>query len=578
MDKTKKVVILFFILFVAFLLYFNTIDNSFVYDDHLLLDNWLKKADQISFFKGVKKELSYIFFRSLRYFTYYLDYLLSGHGVTSFHISNIIYHGLTSFLVFIFAFQLMEDFYASLISALVFCVHPVQTECVAYISGRKELLVGIFYLLTLILFFKGRKEKSSLFYIFTFLSFLLAFISKEITVTIIAVCFLLDCLFFNEDKNLLKSVKNTFKKRRFFYGTFAVGGLLAILALFTTPYLEIRNEFYGSSVYTHYLTAIKIQGIYLKQIFAPFELIVDYSSTSFLFRSVFELSVIGSILAILILIFGAVKLWKKKKIITFSIVWYFITISPVSQIIPYHELMSEHYLYLPLMGFALILGLVFSKLFRHKNQALKIAAVVVFALIIIGYGVKTFLRNKDWQNTYTLYKKTVKQVPNSTRARVNYGIGIMNKAKELSQKEQNKTQKLLKKAKAQFKKAIDIYPGAGRAHYNLGLIYLLKEGNYTKAEKHLRKALEDEPGMPKALMFLGDIEAKRENYSKAIELYEKAYRKNFVLYPVYRRLVLAHYFNGDYREALEYVKKSREVGKEINPRLIEKLNRKLREK
>ena len=117
------------------------------------------------------------------------------------------------------------------------------------------------------------------------------------------------------------------------------------------------------------------------------------------------------------------KLLVIDKLMAFAVIWFFVTLLPVCHIFPHHELLAEHYLYLPSFGFVLLVGLLFERLliaFRWRY-----AAYAVFAVLILLLSARTVNRNYDWKNSFTLWGKTVKTSPDrpaSRRSEVLVGI------------------------------------------------------------------------------------------------------------------------------------------------------------
>jgi tetratricopeptide (TPR) repeat protein len=107
-------------------------------------------------------------------------------------------------------------------------------------------------------------------------------------------------------------------------------------------------------------------------------------------------------------------------LIGFTILSFFAMLAPVSQIIPHHELLADHYLYLPMVSFALLIGFLFDMWVGHRNELAK-ASYVVLATVILALMVSTIRRNRDWENDLTLWQATYRSVPQSSRAAYNLG-------------------------------------------------------------------------------------------------------------------------------------------------------------
>ena len=145
-DKTDKKQILFLVLAVFFV-YFNSLPNEFIFDDVPLVQNslWITSGNFADILRS---------YRPLRYISYALDYRIFGMNPAGFRLMNMIYHALSVLALFwaLKMFGLTKR--AAFVSALIFAVHPVNTDAVAYISGRRDVLMGLFYILSIGCFFK----------------------------------------------------------------------------------------------------------------------------------------------------------------------------------------------------------------------------------------------------------------------------------------------------------------------------------------------------------------------------------------------------------------------------------------
>jgi tetratricopeptide (TPR) repeat protein len=166
---------------------------------------------------------------------------------------------------------------------------------------------------------------------------------------------------------------------------------------------------------------------------------------------------------------------QRDRIISFALAFYFITLLPVSHIIPHHELLAEHYLYLPMFGFALLLGRVLIRLSlvsREWSWSVYASAV----LIIMAFSARAVERNQDWTNSYTLWQATYQFAPTSSRAAYNMGV------EHLSRKE-------IAQAITCLERAIDLDPSHLYAHNNLAVAYLA-QGKPQQALPVLQAALQ----------------------------------------------------------------------------------------
>ena len=451
-------------------------------------------------------------YRPLRWLSHAIEYKFYGLNPTGYHITNITLHVLTSILVYLTIFALVKNSRTAFFAALLFAVHPVHTDSVTYISGRRDILSTLFYILGFYLFLEHRKKKRLKFLTLAFASYLLALASKEMAVTLPAIFFFYDFLHSLPDegspiKRSISALKNTITSHKLLYSFFFLMAILfaAYKVLLKSP--SNKEGFYGGDLYIQLLTVSKILIHYIKQLLFPINLIADYSFNSFpLPSSLFEPGVLFSLMALCAIAFLTLKLIVRNKIMAFCLIWFFVTLLPVCHIFPHHELLAEHYLYLPSFGFVLLIAMVFEQLLtspRWKNYI-----QISFVLLIILFSIRTIYRNYDWKDSFTIWKKTVKTVPNCARALNNLGI-------EYYERKEGR------KAKSLFQQAINIQPSYEKAYYNLGNFYRSQQ-QFQHALEMYKKAAQMQPKNFKAHNNLGNAYAMQKLYKQAIKSYRRA--------------------------------------------------------
>lgn len=531
-----------------FLVYLNCLHNDFVYDDFRLVsqNQGIKGLHNLPRILGIKKKTGA--YRPVRMASYVLDYSINQHlwsqlkglvgrydgydqGLNPFgyRFSNLVYHIITVLLVFLVVNALTGNNLVAFLAALLFSIHPVHTESVAYISGRRDILSTLFYLLGFYFFIRYRAS-SKLRYSALFLScYLLALGSKEMAVTLPLLCFCYDMMGHSQSastekrpgsfKNVFRAVKEIGVRYRYFYLMFFMAA-----ACFTYYKVWIRSpsqrvSFYGESIYIHFLTIAKIMIHYLKLMFFPLHLTVDYSYDGFpLAISLFEPATFAAVLLLVFIIYGLWKLLTTFPLFSFGVLWWFLTLLPVCQIFPHHELLAEHYLYLPSVGLLLSVALLITKGLAAGRW--RTATYISLCIIVVLFSVRTVYRNRDWKDALTLWEKTVKTVPRCVRAQNNLGVWYY---------EQGKYQEALEKHQI----ALGLNPDAVDSYNNLGNAYLAL-GLYREAEENYKKAIQIEPGYEKAHSNLGMVYIEEGRYEDAAKKFAKALKLN-------KRFAYAHF-------------------------------------
>ncbi|MBW1839869.1 MAG: tetratricopeptide repeat protein [Deltaproteobacteria bacterium] len=474
--------------------------------------------------------------------SYALDYFLNqnlwGHleGLNpfGFHFSNLVYHVITVLLVFLVINALTDNIRVAFLAALLFSIHPVHTESVAYISGRRDILSTLFYLLGFYFFIRYRSSSRLSYSALFLLCYLLALGSKEMAVTLPLLCFCYDMVGTlqitgiekkaGSFKRIFRAIKGVVVKYRYFYLMFFIAASYFTYYKVWIKSPSQRHSFYGESILLHFLTVFKIIVHYLRLMFYPVNLTADYSYNGFpIASSLFDPAVLTAILILACILYGLWRLLITSPLMSLGVLWWFLALLPVCQIFPHHELMAEHYLYLPSVGLFLFIALVVIKgLETGKWRTITYSFLCV---IVVLFSARTACRNRDWKDSVTLWEKTVKCVPRCLRAQNNLGVWYYNQGRYQKAKERHKLAirlnpycaesynnlgndylagGLYKEAEEQYKRALQLNPDFEKARYNLGIIYI-KEGRNEEAYLQFREVLKTKPKFAHAYFGLGII-------------------------------------------------------------------------
>src|SRR6266446_1276223 len=358
--------------------------------------------------------------RYILFILFTLNYLWAGQEVWSYHVVNFLFHLLNGALVFVLAervFRKLDDdqsrgrAYAALASAF-FLLHPVQTESVTYISSRSELLSTFFYLAGLLVFVLWPERRIG--FVCSLAVGVMYFFgigSKETVVTLPASILLYDFLFVS------KAEFRPLLSRWRFYITFVAGAAGAVYILLT----RILRGTVGAglpghlTVWQYFLTELRVLVIYVRLVFFPIGLNLDYDVRPS--NSPLEPAVIASVLFLCALLALAWVLLRRMPVFAFSILWFFITLSPTSSVVVIADIIFEHRLYLPMIGiclsFPLFLELVYRKL--RERFAIPGTAVAYSCLLLSVFAVGTIMRNHTWGDEVRLWEDAVSKSPQKAR-------------------------------------------------------------------------------------------------------------------------------------------------------------------
>jgi len=520
-NKTIYALVPFLILSILpWITYFNTLHNDFVFDDLPLIQG----NETLPSLKNITNIISVTTqkhgYRPIRALSYAIDYHFSGLNPLSYHISNIAYHLINTLLVYLITLSLLGNRVAAFFAAILFAAHPVHTDSITYIAGRRDILFTLFYLVGLYTFLKYRRTQRFTFMLFSMVAYLFSIGSKEMGVTLPAIFLIYDLVNvlpqegkecrLNPAKEIVKALKKIWIQYKYFYSIFFMGALAFTYykAFINSP--SHQNEYYGDSLLVTLLTVGKIIIHYIKLLVFPINLVADNSYDAFpLASSLFEWPALSSIILLLLTILFILRALIIQKWIAFGGIWFFITLLPVCHIIPHHELLAEHYLYLPSYGFCLIAALFFTALLEGKRHSLLISST--FIIIIVLFSLRIIDRNRDWEDGMALWGKTVRSVPRCARAQNNLGAEYLKDGK-------------YKEAMAHLETALEIKPDYAEAYNNLGLAYK-EQGLFDQAKRSFASAIKFKKRYFEALNNMANTYERKGDYDIAIKLFNHILKK-----------------------------------------------------
>ena len=531
MNKYFSGIIPYIILVVISVIVFcNTLDNTFVYDDSVtivknnLIKNWKNFHTLFSFnYFILSGELSY---RPLVTLSYFIDYSLWEANPGGFHLTNLLLQTANTLLFYVFLKRVTKSNTLAFFSTLLFTTHPILTETVNSISYREDLLTALFFLIAFILFLKINEKtlpryKFLLFYAGSLLSYLLSLFSKEMAITLPILLVLFD-IFYSSSGNPLQTLIKRLKS--IYIGYFCITGFYLFIQFIMFRHVYIRLNQTKQSLFV----MIKVLASYIKLLFLPFNLNADYVIPPI---TTGIISFIISVLLVTTVTIITIRLCKNNKQYWFFISWFFVTLLPVSNVIPIGNIMAERYLYIPIMGFSGIIGILIQK-FNFKKPL----ATICFAIVIFILGVMCICRNGIWRDELTLWYSTSIREPNSARA--HHNLGVVHSSKDFYDY-----------AEYEYKKTLEINPKDIEAHYNLGNAYERK-GILDNAIKEYQDAIRYNPYYADAYNNLGSIYKKTQLLDKAIEHYKKAIQCNPFNPHYYDNLGLVYHEEKLYKEAV----------------------------
>ncbi len=358
--------------------YSNTYTASFHFDDqHTIVENpRIKHLKNIpSFFWNNEGPVGS---RPLLLVTVALNYAIGGLHVTGYHIFNNLLHAINGILFYFFMLMVLNlprfrDRYAqlsreiALLGSLLFVVHPVQTEAVTYIISRSMPMATFFYLLGFILYTRAFETGKQSLYIWLFVVSFLGMASREDYITFPAMLFIYDFM-------LLSSFKDALRR----WKIYLLLGITVAYRLWLSLTYKGTEEAAGFGVklltpYQYLLTQFNVIWTYVRLLFLPINQNLDYDYP--IARSIFEFPTILSFTGHLLVIALAIWIYKRNRLVTFLILWWYITLSPSSSFIPIIDVIFEHRVYLPSIGFFFLFMIAYEYLWERIRQKIPKKAI-----------------------------------------------------------------------------------------------------------------------------------------------------------------------------------------------------------
>lgn len=384
--------------------YINSFGNFFVWNDwtliieNFLIKDWwnLPEIFTSAFWKPLLGEPAQVY-RPVFFLSFITDFSLWRLNPWGYHLTNTLLHVLNSVLVY-FLMRRYVTPSTALIGSVLFAAHPIHTEAVTYISGRTDLLVSFFLLSGVLLFLQGEKRGSKLLYLSSLPLFFLSLLSKET-----AVIFPLLLVVAH-----LTAYPSSLRRNRLRWIALHIGSL-ATLGL----YLILRQYFVGITLSTYALASpdfvpylllvLKAIPLYLGLLLFPFNL--HFIHRVDLYTSLLDIQLVLAILLLMGTGWGLRRaLRSDNQAVVFAVLWFFIGLLPLVYLTGLGLPLLEGWIYLPSLGFFLLVALALSKLQFWTRSRIHIWLTLLIAVLL---GSLTFKRNWDWKDEMRISLHTI---------------------------------------------------------------------------------------------------------------------------------------------------------------------------
>jgi len=550
-------------------------------DDQLVVDN-----PAIRGFRGenLRAVFGYAFcgtYIPLTLLSFAVDYQRSGLKPAGFHFTNILFHVLNALLVFGLIFMLTRNPGVALGAGILFAVHPLRAESVAWITERKDVLFAFFYLLALISYIRYARKPSWIFYILSFVSFLLAGLAKGAALSLPLILFLTDWFLGRQNQ-----ARRIWEKIPFLAAA-VVFGLLAVLAQRTLLSAQIP-------ILKRFFTANWVAAFYLAKTVVPIRLSALYPYPANFPATLPMLFLLAPLATAGLAFFAGYSLPFTKKFV-YGLLFFLVTLLPVSQLITVAgpEIAANRYTYLPLAGIFYILAEGFCFLFGRRliPAAWKKLLVAAAAVAIVCLTFTARQRAQTWRDSISLWTDVLRNNPlvpeaYNNRGAVYAGLRQYDRAladydralaidPDFSRALNNRGaafQRIgdFEKARADFDRAVGLDPKNADVYYNRGNLYMAME-DYKSAIRDYTAAVELNPLHREARNNRGNAYCRAGDYDSGLADYDFILSGNPGYAEAYHNRAVAYFLKKDYDRAWQDVKKLRALGYPVKPDFLNDL-------
>lgn len=450
--------------------------------------------------------------------SFQLEHAAFGLRPLPYHVDNLLLHVLNALLVFALFSRLSGRKMVAFLSALIWSVHPLNVEAVAWVSARKDLLSSTFALGSMLLYLRFLSGRSRGAYAWSVSLFLCSLLAKVHTLFL---PMLLPVIAWREYRT---PIRDSLMRSLPFLAFSVLFGVIAVVGKSGKATSVIEP--------LHWLEGLIFS---LSRFVFPVRLSILYPSEAV---SLLALPVIVPAL-ILALLMAGLFLRGDRRAVVFGLLWFATFFIP-SLVVSGAALPSDKQMYLPMIGllYAFVSG--GAPWIEGKRKSARGICVAGIALMVLASASRSSARGSVWRDSLSLFSEAITVYPESTKLQYNYARALMDEGR-------------VEEGAASLRRVLEQDPDFVDAHTDLGVL-LLDDGNVEEGLAHLRRAVALDPDAFVAHHNLGVYEATRGGLDAAIAEFQKAIRINPSYAPAHRNLADAYGKKGMYREALEQLR------------------------
>lgn len=401
--------------------------NGFAWDDKDTILGWPAKeswASIPSFLAGETPPAHPGNYRPVRNILYILTHKFFGLHPFGYHLQSLLLHSGIATLLYLLLRRLIPNPVTAWLATMLFALHPTRVEAITWITSSMDIYGVLFLMATLYMYQRAREQQSTawLFYTASLCCSLLAFFTNEVTLSLPFLLILLEYFSVRTTDPVWKRCSRILPfvltlgfylwvrifvigegaRSSYVFGSFFVQVLLSLhaylqylIVLVAPIYLSINHDL-GSGITSWAVEVSRVSG--------PVR-------SAILELSIFSIRPFVGFLFIVIPLIYAWKIRYRYPLLTFSILWFFGSFIPMSNLIPTEAIMVERFLYLPGMGFAIASALTIERYLpllkkKYRYTPTQQGILTVVCLLLVFYGVRSYQRNQVWKNDTTLWQAT----------------------------------------------------------------------------------------------------------------------------------------------------------------------------
>lgn len=506
LNKLKTIAAVLLVLIISAVTFLPSLQNDFTNWDDPAFITENPDIREVSF-KTIAKFFTHSYggfagYVPLVLLSYAVEYALFGLNPEAYHGTNVFFHLINCVLVFWFIYILSQKLPVAFMVSLLFGVHPLHVEAVAWIQGRKDLLFSLFYLAALIAFTRYlKKGKPKSLYIWTLVFFLCSLFSKVTALSLPFALLLLD--FFISNRGQRPQLKR-------YIPFFLLAVLFLILAFLTVDtgsfaIPEAKVDYLGNILLFFYSFIF-----YINKILLPIGLSARYPVEISQLASPFLLVLSIAIFSVLWILLHRFYRTRKHEV-TFGVLFFLVTLLPT---IPFHFIRqpyADRYTYLPVIGIFYLAAFFLYRLYSERFKGSKKAGIFLLAAftgLTLTLAAAGWNRCLAWKDSLTLWNDVLETHPNLSLAYLNRGEIYLRKGE-------------MEKAISDLDQAVALNPANAHAYNNRGIYYFRNQQNQ-KALAEYNKALAVNPHYFNAYLNRGNVWGRLGFYQRAEADYNRA--------------------------------------------------------